>query len=215
MTVKEIFQLRREGKFEEAYKAIRPIYARYRGKYTTLCMFWTAHDIFNLRLANGEIGESKRILEALKRVLVNMDDKDGRAAAFIKSAESRIEKADELAWERAEEESETYDVSCIDEYAWMVEGLIKGKYGAQKGRHDPKSDLTAVQLKVLEYIEDNEGCTVPRIHEDIGIPCKSLERHISALRVKGLIRHSGSKKAGGYYVVNRRALRKKKPLNRE
>lgn len=45
MTVKEVFDLRKQGKIEEAYEAIRPMYAVHQGKYTTLCMFWTASDI--------------------------------------------------------------------------------------------------------------------------------------------------------------------------
>lgn len=39
MTVKEIFELRKQGRIEEAYEAIRPMYAAHRGRYTTLCMF--------------------------------------------------------------------------------------------------------------------------------------------------------------------------------
>ena len=42
MTVKEVFELRKQGKIEEAYEAIRPMFAVHQGKYTTLCMFWTA-----------------------------------------------------------------------------------------------------------------------------------------------------------------------------
>jgi hypothetical protein len=44
-TVKEIFALRKQGKIEEAYEAIRPIYREHKGKYTTLCMFWVAADV--------------------------------------------------------------------------------------------------------------------------------------------------------------------------
>lgn len=50
MTVKEVFDLRKQGRIEEAYEAIRPMYAAHKGRYTTLCMFWTAADVFKLRL---------------------------------------------------------------------------------------------------------------------------------------------------------------------
>ena len=53
MTVKDVFELRRQGRIEEAYDAIRPMYAVHKGRYTTLCMFWTARDMFNLRLHEG------------------------------------------------------------------------------------------------------------------------------------------------------------------
>ena len=90
MTVKEIFDLRKQGRLEEAYEAIRARYATYRGKYTTLCMFWTARDIFNLRMADGRTDEARKIYEALKRVLPNIDDHDGRAVAFMQYAGERL-----------------------------------------------------------------------------------------------------------------------------
>ena len=63
MTVREIFDLRKQGRIEEAYDAIRARYAVYRGKYTTLCMFWTARDIFNMRMAAGRTEEARNLIE--------------------------------------------------------------------------------------------------------------------------------------------------------
>ena len=57
MTVKEIFDLRKQGKIEEAYEAIRPMYAVHQGKYTTLCMFWTASDILKKRRNGTQLKE--------------------------------------------------------------------------------------------------------------------------------------------------------------
>ena len=79
MTVKDVFELRKQGRIEEAYEAIRPMYAVHQGKYTTLCMFWTAHDILKLRLQAKRIDEAEKILKALMRVLPNIEDKDGGA----------------------------------------------------------------------------------------------------------------------------------------
>ncbi len=61
MTVKEVFELRKQGKIEEAYEAIRPMYATHKGKYTTLCMFWTASDILKKRLQEKRVGEAEKI----------------------------------------------------------------------------------------------------------------------------------------------------------
>ena len=83
MTVKEVFDLRKQGKIEEAYEAIRPMYAVHQGKYTTLCMFWTASDILKKRIEEKRIGEAEKIFEALLRVLPNIDDKDGKARMAI------------------------------------------------------------------------------------------------------------------------------------
>ena len=79
MTVKEIFDLRKQGKIEEAYEAIRPMYAVHQGKYTTLCMFWTAHDILKKRLQEKHLDEAEKIFKALMRILPNIEDKDGGA----------------------------------------------------------------------------------------------------------------------------------------
>lgn len=79
MTVKEIFDLRKQGKIEEAYEAIRPMYAVHQGKYTTLCMFWTAHDILKKRLQEKHLDEAEKIFKALLRILPNIEDKDGGA----------------------------------------------------------------------------------------------------------------------------------------
>ena len=79
MTVKEVFELRKQGKIEEAYEAIRPMYAVHKGHYTTLCMFWTASDILKKRTKEGRVGEALKIFEALLRILPTVDDRDHHA----------------------------------------------------------------------------------------------------------------------------------------
>ena len=79
MTVKDVFDLRKQGKIEEAYKAIRPMYAVHQGKYTTLCMFWTASDILKKRIEEKRVQEAENIFKALLRVQPNIEDKDGKA----------------------------------------------------------------------------------------------------------------------------------------
>lgn len=79
MTIKEIFDLRKQGRIEEAYEAIRPMYAVHQGKYTTLCMFWTAHDILKKRLQEKNLDEAWKIFKALLRILPNIEDRDGGA----------------------------------------------------------------------------------------------------------------------------------------
>ena len=61
MNVKDIFALRKQGKIEEAYEAIRPIYREHKGKFTTLCMFWVASDVFKLRLEQGRVVEAEKV----------------------------------------------------------------------------------------------------------------------------------------------------------
>ena len=117
MTVKEIFDLRKQGKIEEAYNAIRPIFREHKGKYTTLCMFWTASDVFKLRLEQKRVEEAEKIYEALKRLFPRIEEIEasddqaaskreespakeqahhkGQASGFMKFAEGRLIKESE------------------------------------------------------------------------------------------------------------------------
>ena len=93
MTVKEVFDLRKQGKIEEAYEAIRPMYAVHQGKYTTLCMFWTASDILKKRIETNSIHEAENIFKALLRVQPNIDDKDGKAQTAMMHHALRLSEA--------------------------------------------------------------------------------------------------------------------------
>ena len=70
MTVKEVFDLRREGRVEEAYYAILPMYRVHHGKYTTLAMFWCAADMMNLLLIGSAWITSKHMQSAAVVVTV-------------------------------------------------------------------------------------------------------------------------------------------------
>lgn len=83
MTVKEVFELRREGRVEEAYRAILPMYRVHHGKYTTLAMFWCAVDMMNLLLSRvvssdadsmSALHEAELIHKSLLRLCPNIYD---------------------------------------------------------------------------------------------------------------------------------------------
>lgn len=90
MEVRDIFELRKQGKIEEAYAAIRPMYASHKGKYTTLAMFWTASDILRKRLSEKRHEESVKIFEALLRILPSISDNDHRAHMSVTNAALRL-----------------------------------------------------------------------------------------------------------------------------
>ena len=86
MTVKEIFELRREGRIEEAYNAILPMYRVHHGKYTSLAMFWCAVDMMNLLLGKAvdsteeslaALAEAERIYLSLQRLAPKIYDESG------------------------------------------------------------------------------------------------------------------------------------------
>ena len=90
MTVKEIFDLRKQGRIEEAYEAIRPMYRVHKGYYTSLCMYHCAKDVFHLRIAEGRIDEASKIYQALERLVPFIDDRDGSVAKFMAEANAKL-----------------------------------------------------------------------------------------------------------------------------
>ena len=79
MTVKEVFELRKQGKIEEAYQAIVPMYKVHHGHYTSICMFWCGADMAKLHIERKEPKKAERILESLRRLYPSLDDKDQSA----------------------------------------------------------------------------------------------------------------------------------------
>ena len=86
MTVKDIFELRREGRVEEAYNAILPMYRVHHGKYTSLAMFWCAVDMMNLLLSKAidssqtslaALAEAEKIYLSLQRLAPKLHDESG------------------------------------------------------------------------------------------------------------------------------------------
>ena len=86
MTVKEVFELRREGRVEEAYNAILPMYRVHHGKYTSLAMFWCAVDMMNLLLSKAvdkseaslhALQEAEKIYISLQRLAPKIYDESG------------------------------------------------------------------------------------------------------------------------------------------
>lgn len=57
-------------------------------------------------------------------------------------------------------------------------------------------------IAILSTIDKYPGLRTTTISTNTGIPIKSVERHLSELSRVGMIRYQGSKKTGGYYLVN-------------
>ena len=218
MTVKEIFALRKQGKIEEAYEAIRARYATYRGKYTTLCMFWTAADVFKLRLEQGRVEEAEKIYKALQRLIPSIeDDEKHSAAGFMHYAEGRLIKESEKFRKRyfaIRDKKKRADIPSDIPSDPMMEGHNLTDFPAPASEEHTPTDFPAPirggarggvlnhgQFLVLDTIKANEGINVPGIESETGIPAKSIERHIKVLIERSLIEHRGSKKTGGYHAL--------------
>ena len=229
MTVKEIFELRKQGRIEEAYEAIRPIYATHKGRYTTLCMMWVGADMFKLRIEQGRVDEAEKIYLALQRLIPSIEDDNERSAAgFMRLAESKLIKASEKFRKRyfaikrkkdvpqkeknvPEQVLEEKDVPQISQKPQkgaipvaseeIKISAISAISAGQNKVSAGQNKVSAGQNKVLECIRVNPGLRVPRISEGLNIPSKSIERHVKALIALGLIEHRGSKKTGGYFAL--------------
>ena len=94
MTVKEVFLLRKQGRIEEAYDAIRPLFAADKGPYTSLAMFWTASDILKKRVAEGRMNEADKILQALERILPQVPDEEGWVRKDFEKCKELLAKQD-------------------------------------------------------------------------------------------------------------------------
>ena len=158
MTVKEIFELRKQGRIEEAYEAIRPMYAAHRGRYTTLCMFWTAADVFKLRLDQNRYDEAEKILEALKRMLPNIEavNKELDTQAVAKATSTPAATSDKLPWEHDKPQQEGSSAS-----AFIASATRRLSKVTQKSQKTPKDaspqgdnicdnrDICETEIKVL------------------------------------------------------------------
>ena len=158
MTVKEIFELRKQGRIEEAYDAIRPMYAAHRGRYTTLCMFWTAADVFKLRLDQNRYDEAEKILEALRRMLPRVEavNKELDTQAAAKATSTPAATSDKLPWEHDKPQQEGSSAS-----AFIASATRRLSKVTQKSQKTPKDaspqgdnicdnrDICETEIKVL------------------------------------------------------------------
>ena len=83
MTVKEVFELRKQGRIEEAYQTIVPMYKVHHGHYTSICMFWCGADMAKLHIERKEPKKAERILESLRRLYPSLEDKDNSARQIL------------------------------------------------------------------------------------------------------------------------------------
>jgi ATP-dependent DNA helicase RecG len=61
--------------------------------------------------------------------------------------------------------------------------------------------LNESQKETLEFIRAHEGYNTTKIAEGLGKPFRTIDKHINVLIELNLIVRRGSKKTGGYYVI--------------
>ena len=187
MTVKEVFELRKQGRVEEAYDIIRPMYAVHKGKYTTLCMFWTASDVLKLRLGEGRTEEALAIFRALTRVWPNIDDHDGRAHATMLHAALRLAQAP------------TPGFRMLDFMAWLgVERLTEDDWQPFTGQNGKPLPCLAHRMLAQAFYEIQQQPTVDNALLAMPLLQEVLHRNPNdeyALRDKDIVQEIINKKS--------------------
>jgi hypothetical protein len=103
-------------------------------------------------------------------------------------------KTQEKTSERIVEGIKRYQT--VDNNKEISEESIPSK-AKRKPATPPEEKLTMV----LSYIEKHPNCNTGDIITETKIPLSTVERCISVLKSQGLVKHTGSKKNGGYNVV--------------
>ena len=98
MTVKDVFELRKLGRIEEAYQAIVPMYKVHHGHYTTICMFWCGADMAKLHIERKETKKAERILASLRRLYPSLDDKDNSARQTLLNIAMQVAGTDSFSF---------------------------------------------------------------------------------------------------------------------
>lgn len=92
MEVKDIFEMRKAGKTEEAYHAIQEIYAHHHGPHTNLCMFWCSSDMFRKAAKEKNAKEARQFLGSMVKIYPDIKDDRGDAARAISRSALAMDK---------------------------------------------------------------------------------------------------------------------------
>ena len=104
-------------------------------------------------------------------------------------------------------DSKRYSLSAykIQEY---LQATIEGRENEQLDFEQEKSKtIWSVPPKekldtVFNYVKEHPGCRSTEIISHTSYPKTTMERCLSYLKRKGLVEYSGSKKRGGYHLIN-------------
>lgn len=92
MTAREVFELRKQERIEEAYEAARQLFVVDKSPQASSAMFWTAVDMLRHCLDEGRVEEANKIYLALQRLLPNVPDRDGWVVPAFERCEQLLKK---------------------------------------------------------------------------------------------------------------------------
>ena len=85
---------------------------------------------------------------------------------------------------------------------FMLRATLRKVAGSEGINGQLNGQLNQSQNETLEFIRRHGGWNTTRISEEMGKPFRTIDKHIRVLLQLGRIERRGSKKTGGYYVVD-------------
>lgn len=135
---------------------------------------------------------------------------------YIKECKDNMVIMEKMSWEneptifhlepKTQKEISKRVIEGVQRYRGEVAAgdRIPQKPTRRKVKRKPAKPSDEKTQKVLSYIESHPNCNSKGIIDGTNIPLSSVERCISVLKKQGLIKHTGSKRNGGYDVVSSR-----------
>ena len=186
--IDKIFYCRQQGNFTEVHTVQNKKYTRY-GSMKHLEQLFGDEDF--IRITNTVLVPF-RYIKSCKDNLVIMKKMpwEKEPTTFQLETKNRKEIAEKV-------------IEGILKYRAMASGKKKsGKTFRSKVKRKPITPSDEKIKEVLSFIEKHSNCNTGDIIAETGFSSSTVERCLFELRKQGLIKHNGSKKKGGYEVVN-------------
>lgn len=163
-TIQEIFEMRKNGNYEQAYNAVLPLYSEHQGHYTTLCMFWTATDVMRLRIEAGKCEEAERIFASLCRIYPNLQDRDYTAAHMLNHLALQLATREQENHFRTEQQS-SLSFSLIDYMATHGHQYLTNEDWQiyEKDGHPIPSFAMRIVTRMFHEVSKAESCSMDRV----------------------------------------------------
>ena len=190
VSIDDIFYCQQKGNFTHIYL----VQNKY---YTRTCSMKHLEQLFGddfVRITNSELVPFRYIKEC-KDNMVIMEKMPWENEPTIFHLEPKTQK-----------EISKRVIEGVQRYRGEVAAgdRIPKKPTRRKVKRKPAKPSDEKTQKVLSYIESHPNCNSKGIIDGTKIPLSSVERCISVLKKQGLIKHTGSKRNGGYDVVSPR-----------
>lgn len=215
-TIQEIFEMRKNGQFEQAYEAVLPMYREHHGHYTTLCMFWTATDVMRLRIEADKCAEAEQIFASLRALYPNLQDKDrsaartlNRLALLLASKEQELRKLQQYQSMKRQDDAtaaESMTFSLLDymtDFGQHYLGEEDWQMSEFNG-HPIPSFATKIISRIFHEVTSEPECEFERLKSaldmvEIGLQHAPRNRHLLRYQANLIYRSGDRKRAVSLY----------------